>query len=212
MNKLLTEMPNLGSEAYAPTMPEWFSNLLRLISIMFAIGVVWLGFSDWAKMPLFAQIIICILPPVFFFSAFSSRGWAQYSVMPFFLADRLGMYFKHKNALITHLGKDAQLENSQRKHWLFIPWENISNIRVSKVTTHDGSFNGAVLDVKATKEELDQFFGGCRVDEKLLQDDSVTVAFYMNVPPTPRKVVTVLQDMMSRYKKSFSSARYERAR
>lgn len=76
MNKLLTEMPNLRSEAYAPAMPEWFSNLLRLISIMFAIGVVWLGFSDWAKMPLFAQIIICILPPVFFFSAFSSRGWA----------------------------------------------------------------------------------------------------------------------------------------
>lgn len=128
--------------------------------------------------------------------------------MPFFLADRLGMSFKHKNVLITHLGKDAQLENSQRKHWLFIPWENISNIRVSKVTTHDGSFNGAVLDVIATKEELDQFFGGRRVDEKLLQDDSVTVAFYMNVPPTPRKVVAVLQDMMSRYKKSFSSARY----
>jgi hypothetical protein len=212
MNKLLPEMPNLGSEAYAPKMPEWFTNLLRLISVLFAVGVAWLGFREWAKMPLFAQIIVCILPPAFFFSAFSSRGWALYSSTPFFLANRLGMYFKHKNALITHLGKGAEAENSRRKSWLFVPWENIANIRVSKVTTHDGSFNGAVLDVKATKEELDQFFGRRRVDEKLLQDDSVTVAFYMNVPPMPRKVVTVLQDMMSRYKKSFSSARYERAR
>lgn len=38
-----------------------------------------------------------------------------------------------------------------------VPWKNISNIRVSKVTTHDGSFNGAVLDVKVTEEELEEF-------------------------------------------------------
>ena len=212
MNKQLPEIPNLGSEAYAPMMPEWFTHLLRLVSILFAVGVAWLGFREWAKAPLFAQIIICILPPAFLFSAFSSKGWALYSSTPFFLANHLGMYFKHKNALTTHLGEDAQLENSQRKHWLFVPWENISNIRVSKVATHDGSFNGAVLDIKATNEEIDSFFAGSRIGKKLLPDGSVSVAFYMNVPPTPRSVVVILQDMMNRYQKSPLSAKYERAR
>ncbi|MDO9365487.1 MAG: hypothetical protein Q7T58_03960 [Methylotenera sp.] len=212
MNKRLPEMPNLGSEAYAPMMPEWFANSLRLFSVLFAIALAWFSIHDWAKMPLWAQWLVCILVPAFLFSALHSKGWSQYSSIPCFLADHLGMYFKHKNALTTHLGKNAEIENNQRKNWLFVPWENISNIRISKVSTHDGSFNGAVLDVKATEEELVAFFSGKQIDKHVRPDGSVSVAFYMNVPPMPRKVVAIVNEMMSRYKKSALSTKYERAR
>lgn len=213
MNKLLSEMPNLGSEAYAPVMPKWFTNLLRLVSLSFAIATVWGSVRSWVTLPWWVQILVCILVPVFFFAAIHSNGWAYYSSSPFLLADRFGMYFKHKNALTTHIGKGAQTENSRRKCWLFVPWENISNIRVSKVKTHEGSFNGAMLDVKATADELDSFFGVRQADKDkiTLPDGSVSVGFYMNVPPTPRKVVTVLQEMISRHKKSPLRAKYERA-
>ncbi len=212
MNKRLPEMPNLGSEVYAPMMPTWFTHLLRLLSVLFAVALAWFSIHDWAKMPLWVQLLVCILVPAFFFSALHSKGWSQYSSTPFFLADHLGMYFKHKHALTTHLGKNAEIENNRRKSWLFVSWENISNIRVSKVTTHDGSFNGAVLDVKATDEDIEEFFAGRQVDKHLQQDGSVSVAFYMNVPPTPRKVAVIVNEMMSRYKKSALSTKYERAR
>ena len=201
-------MPNLGSDAFAPVMPKWFTNLLRLISIAFALAVTWFSIHDWAKMPVWVQGLVCVLVPAFFFSAFHSKGWALYSTVPFFLADHRGMYFKHKHALTTHLGKDAEVKNKLRKTWLFVPWQNISNIRVAKVATHEGSFNGAVLDIKATNEESEEFFAGRKIDKNSQQDGSVSVAFYMNFPPTPRKVVAILQEMMGRYKKSELSAKY----
>jgi hypothetical protein len=212
MNKRLPEMPSLGSEAYAPMMPKWFTNLLRLISLLFAIAVAWFSIHDWAQMPLWVKLLVCILVPVFFFSALHAKGWSQYSSTPFFLADHLGMYFKHKHAVTLHLGKNAEAENNRRKSWLFVPWKNISNIRVSKVATHDGSTNGAVLNVKATEEELQDFFADIQVDKHLQQDGSVSVAFYMNVPPMPRTVVAIANDMMSRHKKSALSTKYERAK
>lgn len=212
MNKLLHEMPTLGSDAYAPTMPVGFTNFLRLVSILFATALVWLAMRDWATLPVWVLILICILAPVFFFSALNSRGWALYSTTPFFLADHLGMYFKHTDALTKHLGKDAEIKNLQRKTWLFVPWENISNIRVAKVISHDGTSEGAALDVKATAEEIAQYFIDDLKDKEPMQDGQYAVAFYTNFPPRPRNVVSILQEMMRRYKKSALSEKYERAR
>lgn len=212
MNKRLHEMPTLGSDAYAPTMPVVLTNLLRLVSILFAAALVWLGMRDWTTLPVWVLILICLLAPVFFFSAFNSRGWALYAKTPFFLADHLGMYFKHRDAMTKHLGKDAEIKNLQRKTWLFVPWENISNIRVAKVVSYDGTSEGAAMDVKATAEEVTDFFIDDLEDRQPINSDRVAVAFYTNMPPRPRKIVSILQEMMARYKKSALSAKYERAR
>ena len=210
MNKRLHEMPTLGSDAYAPTMPVWFTNLLRLVSILFATALVWLAMRGWATLPVWVLILICILAPVFFFSALNSRGWALYSTTPFFLADHLGMYFKHRDALTKHLGKDAEIKNQQRKAWLFVPWENISNIRLAKVISHEGTSEGAAMDVKATAEEVAQFFIDDLKDKQSRQEDMFAVAFYTNFPPRPRHVVSILQEMMQLYKKSALSEKYKR--
>jgi len=212
MNKRLPEMPDLGSEAYAPQMPVWFTHLLRLISILFAIALGWFGLHEWGSLPVWVQILVCILSPVFLFSAFSSRGWAVYSTTPFFLADHLGMYFKHKDALTTHLGKNADVKNLQRKSWLFVPWENISNIRVAQLMTSDGTAEGAAFDVKANAEEVAEFFIDDLIEKQTMQPGMVAVGFYKNIPPAPQKVASVLQEMAARYKKSALSAKYERTR
>lgn len=203
-------MPTLGTYTYAPTMPVWFTNLLRLVSILFATALVWLGMRDSATLPNWTLVLICILAPVFFFSALSSRGWALYSTTPFFIADHLGMYFKHTDASTKHLGKDAEIKNLQRKTWLFVPWENISSIRVAKVISYDGTSEGAALDVKATAEEIAQYFIDDLKDKQPMQNDLFAVAFYTNFPPRPRHVVSILQEMMRRYKKTALSERYKR--
>lgn len=212
MNQRLPEMPHLGSEVYAPTMPVWLTNLLRLFSLVFALFVAWLGFHDWSKMPLWVLVIVCIIPPLFLMAAFSAKGWAQYSSRPFFLADYHGMYFKHKEALITHVGKDAPIINEHRKNWLFVPWKNISNIRVSKIFTHHGSTSAAMFDVKATEDELADFLGRPIVADQLLQEGRVAVAFYMNILPAPSTVVDTLQAMLSRFKQSPLRKKYAHAR
>lgn len=199
-------MPNLGSEAYAPMMPKWATNMLRLLSLGFAVGSAWLAMQEWHRMPLFAQVIMAILPPAMLYAAAHPKGWATLSTVPFFLADRNGLYFKHKMADVTHLGKDAESKNALRAGWLFVPWEHISNIRIEKVRGNEGTVSGGVLDVQASEDELKDFFGHWQYQKS----GEASVAFYVNIPPSPRTVVAQVQEMMGRYKKSALSVQYSR--
>jgi hypothetical protein len=211
MNKILPEMPTLTGEVYAPVMPMWLANSLRLFSLLFSLGAAWLGFHDWSNMPTFAKVIICILSPVFFFSALSSKkGWALYAKNPFFLADRSGMYFRHNQAFTTFIGNNNQDKKHQSQQCLFVPWNNIANIRVSKVSADDGYIDGAVFDVNARAEEVKAFFDVDLKDKNPIQAGMQAVCFYHNMPPTPRKVVAHLQEMLNKYKKSPLREKYER--
>ena len=211
MNKRLPEMPTLTSDAYAAVMPLWLVNALRVFSLLFSLGAAWLGFQDWATIPLFAKVIICILAPTFFFLAISSKkGWALYATNPFFLADSSGMYFRHKDALTTFIGNNNQDKREKSKQWLFVPWHNISNIRVGMVSSSDGYSAGAVFDVYASAEEVVAFFYEGLKDKQPLQAEIKAVCFYQNAAPGPKKVVAHLQEMLNRYKKSPLRAKYER--
>lgn len=203
MNKILPEMPILTGEVYTPVMSIWLVNGLRLFSILFSLGAAWLSYHDWANMPTFAKLIVCILAPVFFFSSLSSKkGWALYAKNPFFLADQTGMYFRHNQAFITYIGNKNQDTKHQSQQCLFVPWSNIANIRVGKVSSEDGYTDGAIFDVNASAEEIKAFFDIDLKDKKPIQADIQAVCFYQNSLPSPRKVVEQLQNMLMQYQKS----------
>lgn len=210
MIRLLPEMPALLGDVYAPVMPRWLTNLLRLLFIGFAVITAWFSAHDWADMPVLFKVLVCILIPVFLFGALHPRGWAQLSVVPFFMADHLGMYFPHNYGLVDAIGKNAEDLNRQFKQWLFVPWENISNVRAEYLDIgQDGKTLCAVFDIQAFSPEFESYFVSKRWVDK--QTGSDAVAFYCNMPPSPRKVIQVLQEMMDEYKKSRLRAKYVRA-
>jgi hypothetical protein len=203
MNIILPEMPNLTGDVYAPVMPMWFVNGLRVFSILFSSGVAWLSYKNWLEMPTFAKVIVSIFVPVFFLSAFSAKKWwATYSVTPFFLADHLGMYFQRNAALLTYIGNQNQYQKNQLKQWLFVPWKHIFHVRVAKVSTSDGYADGAVFDVKASSEEVSAFFDDDIKDRMPIQVGMKAVCFYINFPPAPRKVVARVQEMQNKYNRT----------
>lgn len=210
MNKILPEMPTLTGEVYAPTMPMWLAHGLRLFSLLFSLAVAWFGFHDWSNMPAFAKVIVCILAPAFFyFSLSSEKGWALYAKNPFFLADQSGMYFRHNQAFTTFMGNNNQNKKRNSQQCLFVPWSNIANIRVGKVSGSDGDVDGAIFDVNASAKEIEAFFDASVKDKKPIQTDMQAVCFYQNMPPTPCKVVAHLQSMMHQYKKSPLREKYD---
>lgn len=208
MNQRLPQMPKLEGEVYAPVMPKWAANLLRLLSLGFSVGAAGLGFYEWHHMPIFARVIVVILSPAMMIAAIHPKGWATLSAIPFFLADKDGLYFKHKMSGVTHLGGDAELKNALRASWLFVPWKHISNFRIETVRSNNGFSKAGVLDVVASDEELKDFFGYWIYQES----GEASVAFYANTPPAPRTVVNTLKEMMAKYKNSLLREKYERAR
>lgn len=206
MNKILPEMPRLTGDVYAPVMPMWFVNGLRLFSLLFSSCVAWLSYRSWLEMPIFAKVIVSILIPLFFLSAFSAKKWwATYAVSPFFLADHLGMYFQRNASLLTYIGNKNQHQKNQLKQWLFVPWNHIFHVRVAKVSTSDGYADGAVFDVNASDEEATAFFDYDIKDRIPIQAGMKAVCFYMNFPPAPRKVVARVQEMKNKYNRSSSN-------
>ena len=211
MNKILSEMPILTDGTYAPIMPLWLVNGLRIFSVLFSLYVAWLGYLDWSKMPIFAKVTICLLAPAFlYFSLSSKKGWATYVSNPFFLADHKGVYLRHQNAFTTFLGSSNQDKKRQSQQCLFVPWCNIANIRIGSVSSSDGYSTAAVFDVKASAEEIANFFDDGLKDKMPTQENMKAVCFYHNSVPSPSKVVAHLQEMLNQYKQFPLKEKYER--
>ena len=65
-NRILSALPDSYPAGYVGLSPQWFTLLLRSVSLLFALALAWLTYRDWGGMPLFARVIVCILVPTFF--------------------------------------------------------------------------------------------------------------------------------------------------
>ncbi len=191
MNRVLSVLPVPGGDSYTALAPKWFTHLLRLVSLAFGLAVLWFSVHDWSSMPLWVQALACVLVPAFFLMAFHPRGWAQFSSTPFFHADDLGMYFPSTRPQV--LGSTAP------PRWLFVPWENISNLRVDKAVTSEGKSTCAAFDVVATPDEVSEFLYDALATKHFGGTGSTAVAFYLHWPPHPRKVVASLLELTRRH-------------
>jgi hypothetical protein len=184
---VVASVPSPEGERYSAVAPVWFTALLRVLSAGFAIATAWLSIGEWNTMPGWVRVLVCILLPAFLWMALHPRGWARLSRMPFFVADARGMWFP--SARNDHPG--------QAPRWLSVPWADISAIRVDKVNTADGPTACAAFDVVATPDEIREFFDDDLVSKRPAAGRGVAVAFYVNVPPHPKRVVERLLDIES---------------
>jgi len=198
MNKILPEKPLLSGDVYGPFIPRWLTIFLQLFSLCFAVATTWFSYHDWTSMSLFFKVIASVLVAFFIFGTFHSKGWQSLSKYPFFLANVEGIFFPFTRTSYSY-DKGVNVNS-----WLFVPWQNISHLRTEKHDTDgDGKLLCAVFDIKATDEELRDFFISHKWIDKITGNTSIV--FYRNNPPSPSKVVARLQEIQNQYNSSFSN-------
>jgi hypothetical protein len=88
--------------------------------------------------------------------------------------------------------------------WLYVPWENISDIREDKAHYDEYVMRCAAFDVVATSDEVDEFFFNLigRRRARRFSGNRVPVGFYIcNIlgVPRARKVVEIIVWMANRH-------------
>jgi len=188
MNDVLNAVPSPEGQHYRVLAPPWLTRLLRLGSLAFGLGTLWLALRHWAAMPIAVNLLVCVLVPAFFLMALHPRGWAQFSTRPALVADRRGLYFPSLEPVV--LGQPL------RERWLFVPWSNVSNLREAKVMSADGACRCAAFDVAATAEQVREFFNRDLIGTNAASGDCTAVSFYEQALPRPREVISRLRPLM----------------
>jgi hypothetical protein len=184
VNEIVDALPPVESDCYRVVAPRWLSALLQFFSALFGVGTLWIAVREWAGMPLWVNVLVCLLVPTFFLMAFHPRGWAAFSSKPSLQADGRGIYFPSQTPQV--------LGRPETSRWLLVPWGHVSNIRVAKVMTTDGKTLCAAFDVIATPDEVKEFFNDRLIDNAACREGSVPVAFYQDALPSPQEVVARL--------------------
>ncbi|MEE2733251.1 MAG: hypothetical protein VYA55_20700 [Pseudomonadota bacterium] len=187
MNKVVASLPPVTPGCYAALAPKWFTYLARLITLLFCSVILVASIRSWDEMPLLAQILVVTLTTVFLIVAIHPRGWARLSMVPFVFADAQGMYVPSSNARV--LGRKYE------PRWLFVPWENVFNLRVATLVDSEGRQDCGAMDVRATDAEVQEFFYVGLEGEQSPEPDCVPVAFYCNIPPRAKTVVGYLKQV-----------------
>ena len=199
MIRILPEMPKLAGDFFAPVMPRWFNNVLRIVILICGLAIVFILLGEFNHLNVLEKILLGILPVVFIFMATHSRGVMSLSKTPFFLADINGIYLKHRLAGTPEVGQNAEIENAKRKLWIFIPWTAITIIRTEKVMLGDdgkGSYS-VVIDLEGiNRKDVEPFLLSIFNE----QSHKFSAAFYCNMLPFPSSVAATLQYMMSKSK------------
>ena len=199
MIRMLPEMPELVGDFYAPVMPRWFNNVLRFSLLSFGLAVAFLLLKGFDHMNVLEKVLLTILPVAFLFMAIHPRGLTGLSKTPFFLADIKGMYLRHRMAEGLEVGHLAEIENTKRKSWIFIPWTAISNIRVEKVSMGDDGYGSysVVFDLKGiNRRDVEPFLLSIFHEHP----PDFSAAFYCSILPFPSNVAATLQYVMSKSK------------
>jgi len=184
MNRILDELPAIGVGDYSNNPPMWFRYFFKCLFAMTGIGLAMATILNWHEMQTGFRFLIFVLVPLLLFFAFHPR--LGLTDPPSVLANSLGMYFNPSGSL--HFG------GIPRKVWLFVPWKNISNIRVSRIVKGEFS-EGMAMDVKASSDEVAEFFGhyGIPADSKQFNDGRISVVFYES---SSKKMLAKLLNLM----------------
>lgn len=174
---IVARVPPLQGDPLRARAPTWLTVLLRGVSGLFAITTAWLVVGTWSTTPTWVRALAALLVPAFLWMALHPRGWARLSRVPFFCADARGLWLPSR-----HLGPD-----SEPSRWLFLPWSEVSEVRVAKVGTGDGTSGCAAFDAMLSPEEVREFFVG--TIPTAADPRCASVAFYVNAAPTPRTIV-----------------------
>jgi len=206
VNIVVAELPTPEGDYYTIMTPRWFAFMARVATASFGIAVIWFVVPVWREVPPWALFIACIVIIALLVIAINSKGWNRFLQTPLLHADQLGIY------LPSH--KPRTIGEKVSPRWLFVPWENLSNIRVDKayIPTCDerGVVSCAAIEVVATSDEVDEYFFDLteRRSTRSIVKKIVPVGFYIrNIIGLPevKEVVEKITMMANRHNNRLQS-------
>ena len=177
MNQVHHELPTLEGEYFVYRLPHWLIHLLRAFSGIAGITTALIAIRHWGNMPVQFQALTCLLVPAFFYFATTRQTGSRHVRL---LADEQGMFFP---------GEDK---------WLFVPWTNISKIRVVKIMDGNAS-TGVAFNLQLSPQEEFEFFQNHLKPADQLNSRGLLLAVgYVNWPPSPKKLADILLGLKNR--------------
>jgi hypothetical protein len=177
MNQVHHELPTLEGEYFVYRLPHWLMHLLRAFSGIAGITTALIAIRHWGNMPVQFQALTCLLVPAFFYFAATRQNGSRHVRL---LADEQGMFFP---------GEDK---------WLFVPWTNISKIRVVKIMDGNAS-TGVAFNLQLSPQEEFEFFRNHLKPADQLNSRGLLLAVgYVNWPPSPKKLAEILLGLKNR--------------
>jgi hypothetical protein len=184
-NQILTQSPFPAAARFVYGMPAWGARSMRLAFLVAGGGLLYLANrAATGSAPTYALVLLVAMACCFLLVALRARATV------YFLADGHGMYFPESTSFVL-FGKSGV------GHWLFVPWSNISNIRVTRIRQTDH----VSFSVAASAEEERRFFGNLADVKRLLggnvDKEGNLIAAYANAFMAAEKVVSKLSQLRS---------------
>lgn len=177
MNQILQKTPILEGEHIICRLPRWFVHLLRAFFGIACVTAALFAIQHRGDMPVPFLAVFCLIVPALFFFATTRRiGYQDVHLM----ADEQGMFFP---------GEDK---------WLFVPWSNISKIRVTKIMDGNAS-TGVAFNLRLSPQEEFEFFQNhLKPADQLISGGAFVAVGYVNWPPSPIKLAEILRGLKNK--------------
>lgn len=148
MNRILTERPIFADDHFIFSMPSW------LETFYFGFALLLAGFLAYLALTLdsiSAPLTIALWLASGILGLFSLYRRSK-KLPPHFACDHQGLYFPTYKAPLT-------ISSRKEDQWLYIPWHNISDIKVHLLFDESATTKGVVFSVVATELERREFLG-----------------------------------------------------
>lgn len=192
-NIIFPKMPALKSAHYVHRFPMWLVIFFRLLFGLGGTVLAIFTFRDWNQLPSNFRELVFILSPTFMFFAFYGKLWNSNIT---FITDDRGVFFPCYDFHAITIGIEGLNE------WFFVPWINISDIRVGKNHDHEGNVTTCIaFDIMVSSEEREKFFRlvGNPTDQNQYRDGKFSATF-SDFPLSHRNTVNILETFKRRHK------------
>lgn len=171
MNRIHREAPSPAGACFVYRLPTWLTQLARALIGIAGITTAFLAFEHWSTMPMPVRVLCIFLGAGFLLIALNRR---IFDPRAHFVADEQGIFFP---------GQDR---------WLFVPWPNISNIRVVEIMDGESS-TGIAFNLRLSSQEKAEFFRQpLRPADHLHAGGAQLAVGYASYPPSPKALATIL--------------------
>ena len=147
-NLKLAAKPSVSTPHYIFGMPGWAVNMAQIAMGTLSVVSGYFAFALHGRLPALATVCMGI-------AAIALLALAVYPGIgrkkTCFICDRNGMYFPRPSGWFAGGGMGS---------WLFVPWGNISNVRVEPVISGESLVEGVVFSVRLLLQEERAFFSG----------------------------------------------------
>lgn len=149
--KLPESFPKIESPYYILAVPAWIQRLVIAFIILFQIFCIFLLYYSIVVKPApkWVLVILIVLIIAFIFLIIQKQTWRRWVT---FVANHNGCYFR------KHHLRFEKFKYINSDTFIFVPWDNVGEISVGKISDIDGAFMAVIMKIKIPHDVFEDHF------------------------------------------------------